>query len=187
MIAGPSGAGKGSIASALLQRVDNLWLSRSWTTRPRRQGEPADAYHFVDRQTFEAKVAEDGFLEWNNVFDELYGTPRPEPPAGHDVLLEIDVQGARDVKARSPGAIVLLVVPPSRAVQEERLRRRGDPPPTIARRLARADEEEAAGRALADHVIVNDELERAVAEVVAIVESHRRSARGEHPPALGDT
>jgi guanylate kinase len=154
-----------------VKRVDNLWLSRSWTTRARRLGEPEGAYHFVDRATFEAKVAEDGFLEWNTVFDHLYGTPVPEP--GRDVLLEIDVQGARDVRERYPDAVVVLVLPPSRAVQERRLRGRGDDEATIAGRLAKADEEERIGRALADHVVVNDDLGRAIDEVVGIVELHR--------------
>jgi guanylate kinase len=155
--------------------VENLWLSRSWTTRSRRQGERPDAYHFVDTATFEKKADEGGFLEWNRVFDHLYGTPVPEPTPGHDVLLEIDVQGARDVKRRRPDAIVILVLPPSRQVQEARLRGRGDPDEIIARRLARADEEEARGRELADHIVVNDHLERAVAEVVGILESYRRA------------
>ena len=173
MIAGPSGAGKGSIAGALVKRVDKLWLSRSWTTRPRRDGEPHDAYRFVDRATFEARAASGGFLEWNSVFEHLYGTPVPDPPPGYDVLLEIDVQGARDVKASRPDAVVLLVLPPSRAVQADRLRRRGDREESIASRLAKADDEEAAGRALADHVIVNDDLERAIDEAVGILEAHR--------------
>lgn len=156
-----------------MKRVDKLWLSRSWTTRPRRAREPHDAYHFVDRQTFEARAAAGGFLEWNSVFDHLYGTPVPEPPVGYDVLLEIDVQGARDVKAVLPDAVVLLVLPPSRAVQEERLRRRGDREESIVRRLAKADDEEAVGRALADHVIVNEDLEQAISEAVGILDRHR--------------
>ena len=156
-----------------MKRVENLWLSRSWTTRPRREGEPPEAYHFVDRPSFEAHAAVDGFLEWNSVFDHLYGTPVPEPPAGHDVLLEIDVQGARDVKERQPDAIVVLVLPPSRQAQEERLRRRGDRDESIARRLAQAADEEEAGRALADHIVVNDDLGRAIDEAVGIVEVHR--------------
>ncbi|MCA1672270.1 MAG: guanylate kinase, partial [Actinobacteria bacterium] len=123
---------------------------------------------------FEAKAAEGGFLEWNSVFDHLYGTPVPETPSGHDVLLEIDVQGARDVKERWPDAVVILVMPPSRAAQEARLRRRGDPEEVIAHRLAKADAEEASGRALADHIVVNEDLGRAVDEVLGIVESHRR-------------
>ena len=89
------------------------------------------------------------------------------------MLLEIDVQGARDVKERQPDAVVVLVLPPSREAQEERLRRRGDRPESIARRLAMAADEEDAGRALADHLVVNDDLDRAIDEAVGIVEAHR--------------
>ena len=173
MLAGPSGVGKGSIAAALCRQLPDLWLSRSWTTRPRRQGEAADAYVFVDRETFEARLAEDGFLEWAEVFGHRYGTPWPDPPEGHDVLLEIDVQGATQVKARHPDALVVFVEAPSRQAQEERLRRRGDGDDVIARRLAAAPEEERVGRELADHVVVNDDLDRAIAEVAAILESRR--------------
>lgn len=121
-----------------------------------------------------------GFLEWATVFDHRYGTPVPEPPPGHDVLLEIDVQGARQVKEQFPAAVVVFVVPPSREVQEARLRSRGDAPEVVARRLARAEAEEATGRALADHVVVNDDLSRAVADVAGIVASVRAGrARGE--------
>lgn len=150
-------------------------MSRSWTTRPPRPGEDHDAYHFVDRATFDAHAAADGFLEWAEVFGERYGTPVPQPPPGRDVLLEIDVQGAAQVKGRHPGATVIFVEPPSRAVQESRLRGRGDPPDKIAARIAQADAEEAAGRALADHVVVNDVLSRSVAEVAGIVEAVRES------------
>jgi guanylate kinase len=174
VLAGPSGVGKGSIASALRQRVPNLWLSRSWTTRPRREGEAADAYVFVDRAAFDAHLAGDGFLEWAEVFDHRYGTPSPEPPPGHDVLLEIDVQGAAQVKDRYPEAVVVFVEAPSRQAQEDRLRKRGDREGVIARRLAVAPREEEAGRALADYVVVNDDLGRAVEELAAIVESRRK-------------
>ena len=155
--------------------MDNLWLSRSWTTRRPRRGEAADAYTFVDRAAFEEHVAAGGFLEWSAHFDNLYGTPIPVPPAGSDVLLEIDVNGARQVKSQRPDAIVLLVLPPSRQAQEDRLRKRGDAESTIASRLARADEEERVGRELADHIVVNDDLGRAIDEVVGIVESVRRT------------
>ncbi len=97
----------------------------------------------------------------------------PDAPPGHDVLLEIDVQGATQVRQRRPDAVVILVVAPSRRVQEERLRRRGDDEATIARRLAEAEREEVMGRRLADHVVVNDDLGRATEEVAAIVEAHR--------------
>lgn len=153
-----------------------LWLSRSWTTRSPRAGEAPDAYRFVDRATFDAHAAAGGFLEWATVFDHRYGTPRPDPPPGCDVLLEIDVQGARQVKAQYPEAVVVFVVPPSRETQEARLVRRGDPPEVVARRLAEAEAEEEAGRAVADHVVVNDDLGRAVAEVAGIVESARPPA-----------
>jgi guanylate kinase len=175
VISGPSGAGKGSIASGVVERVENLWLSRSWTTRSPRQGEPPDAYTFVDRATFEDHVAAGGFLEWSAHFDNLYGTPIPVPPEGHDVLLEIDVNGARQVRAKRPDAVLLLILAPSRQAQEDRLRGRGDTESTIASRLARADEEERVGRELADHVVINDDLGRAIDEVVGILESARRS------------
>ena len=92
------------------------------------------------------------------MFGHRYGTPWPEPPAGHDVLLEIDVQGAAQVKARHPEAVVVFIEAPSREAQEDRLRGRGDREELIARRLAAAPEEERVGRALADHIVVNDDL-----------------------------
>jgi guanylate kinase len=174
VLAGPSGVGKGSIAAALRRLVPNLWLSRSWTTRPRRDGEAADAYVFVDQAAFDAHLADGGFLEWAEVFGHRYGTPWPDPPPGHDVLLEIDVQGAAQVKERHPDAVVVFLEAPSRQAQEERLRGRGDGEEVIARRLAAAPQEEAAGRALADHIVVNDDLGRAVEEVAAILESRRQ-------------
>jgi guanylate kinase len=174
VIAGPSGVGKGSIASALCRRLPNLWLSRSWTTRPVRDGEPADAYVFVDREAFDARIEAGGFLEWAEVFGHRYGTPWPEPPEGHDVLLEIDVQGAGQVRVRHPQAVVVFIEAPSRAAQEARLRGRGDREELIARRLAAAPDEERVGRALADHVVVNDDLSRAIEEVAAILESRRQ-------------
>ena len=166
--------GKVSIASALRQRLPRLWLSRSWTTRPRRTGEPDDAYVFVDEPTFDAHLGAGGFLEWAQVFGHRYGTPWPEPPEDHDVLLEIDVQGAAQVRAKHPEAVVVFIEAPSRQAQEERLRRRGDREDVIARRLAAAPEEERTGRALADYVVVNDDLNRAVDEVAAILESRRQ-------------
>jgi guanylate kinase len=156
-----------------------LWLSRSWTTRPRRPGERHDAYRFVDRPTFEAAAAEGRFLEWAEVVPgQLSGTPRPDPPADADLLLEINVEGARQVKALYPDAIVVLVVAPSEEHQTERMRRRGDTPDQVARRVALGREEEALGRRLADHVVVNDDLDRAVAEVAGILARYRATPQG---------
>ncbi len=165
--------GKGTVASAVVGRVPRLWLSRSWTTRPRRPSDAPDAYRFVDRATFEEHAEGGGFVEWAEVFGNLYGTPVPDPPPEHDVLLEIDVQGAEQVRTRIPDAVVILLLAPSRAAQEARLRGRGEDDDTVSRRLAEAEREEAKGRELADHVVVNDELNRATAEVAAIVEAHR--------------
>lgn len=154
--------------------MPDLWLSRSWTTRPRREGEPADAYVYVDRHAFDAHIEAGGFLEWADVFGHRYGTPWPDPPTGSDVLLEIDVQGATQVKARHPESVVVFVEAPSRQAQEARLRGRGDREDVITRRLAAAPEEERVGRELADHVVVNDDLSRAIEEVAAILESRRQ-------------
>jgi guanylate kinase len=173
VLSGPSGAGKGTIVDRICEDDPQLWLSRSWTTRARRPSESPYAYRFVDRETFIAHRADDGFLEWAEVFDNLYGTPVPTPPTGSDVMLEIDVQGAVQVRKRYPDAVLIFVEPPSRADQEARLRARGESEATIARRLAKADAEEAIGHQIADHVVINDDLERAIAEVAGIVQRSR--------------
>jgi guanylate kinase len=173
IVAGPGGAGKGALIAGLLRRDPRLWLSRSWTTRSRRPDDAPDAYTYVDRPAFEARIEQGGFLEWEEFLGELYGTPSLAAPAGRDVLLEIELDGARQVREQHPGAVMLFVVPPSREVQEERLRGRGDPPERVRERVRMAEELDATGRALADHVVVNDDLGRAVEEVAAILESHR--------------
>lgn len=152
-----------------------LWLSRSWTTRPRRDGEPEDAYVFVDRPTFEKAAADDHFLEFaGRTLGHLYGTPRPNPPPGRDLVLEIDVQGAEEVRREHPDALVVLVVPPTRTEQERRLRARGDDEASIERRLASSEDEEVRARALADLVVVNDEVPRAADEIAAFLAARRQ-------------
>ncbi len=175
VVAGPGGVGKGTVVSRLLELDPQLWLSRSWTTRPRRPGEPPDAYVFVDRESFLHHRDADGFLEWTEFpgNGHLYGTPRVEPPEGRDVVLEIELDGARQVRAAYPDAVVVLVVAPSTEEQESRLRARGDDEASVARRVAVGREEEAAGRGLADHVVVNDDVERAARELAGIVTEHR--------------
>ncbi|MBW3573240.1 MAG: guanylate kinase [Actinobacteria bacterium] len=173
VISGPGGVGKGTVVRHLLERDPTLWLSRSWTTRPRRPGEAPDAYTFVDRQRFEAEVERQGFLEWAEFLGNLYGTPVSEPPPGHDTLLEIDVQGARQVHARHPDALLIFLVPPSPAEQERRLRERGDPDDVVRRRLARAEQEAAAAAELGAVEVVNDDLETTLDAVAGLIASAR--------------
>jgi guanylate kinase len=165
------------VAERLVAREPELWLSRSWTTRARRPGEPENAYVFVDEDTFRRRVAAGGFLEWAEFLGHLYGTPTPEPPPGCDVLLEIEVQGARQVLDVTPEAVVVLLLPPSIEVQADRLRARGDPDEQVARRLEAGRREVEAARRLAAHVVVNDDVDRATAEVAGIVEAARSARR----------
>lgn len=180
VISGPGGVGKGTIVGELVRRDSGLWLSRSWTTREQRPGEPAGAYHFTDRETFEARIGADGFLEWTEFLGNYYGTPVPEPMGDLDLVLEIEVHGASQVKTANDDALLIFVLPPSRDEQERRLRRRGDPEHKVAERLRKAEEEEPVGKSMADYVVINDELDRTVEEMLEIIErerSHRRAAR----------
>lgn len=173
IVSGPGGVGKGTIVSALVERDPSLWLSRSWTTRARREGESADAYVFTTRADFERHRDSGGFLEFTDFLGNYYGTPLPEPPPGRDVVLEIELQGAKQVRARNPDALLIFVLPPSREEQQMRLTGRGDAPDKVLERLRKAEEEEPEGRDLADHVVVNDDLERTIAEMAGIIEAAR--------------
>ena len=176
VVSGPGGVGKGTVVARLVERDPGLWLSRSWTTREPRPGESPDAYTFVDRPTFEAKIADGGFLEHAEFLGNLYGTPWPDADDDRDVVLEIDVQGAGQVLDRAPDALFILLEPPSPEVQAERLRGRGDPPEQAERRIAVAQAELAEGRRLGAIRIVNDDLERTVAEVKRLI-AEARAAR----------
>lgn len=114
-----------------------------------------------------------GFLEHAEVMGELYGTPVPDPPPGKDVVLEIDVQGLEQVRAIAPDTVAVLLLPPSRDAQADRLRQRGDSEAHVQRRLAMSEHEEARARAIADAVVVNDDLDRAVEEVAGILARYR--------------
>jgi guanylate kinase len=174
IISGPGGVGKGTVVKRLLQKLPGLTLSRSWTTRDRRPGEDEHAYVFVDRARFLAHRDAGGFLEWNELptNGQLYGTPMP-PSGDGDLLLEIELNGARQVKERHPDAVLIFVLPPSEAELEARLRGRGDDAESVERRLRLGADEIRTGPALADHVVVNDDVDRAATEVADIIGGRR--------------
>ena len=183
VVSAPSGTGKTTVVERLVQVVPDLGLSRSYTSRTMRHGE-ADGvdYNFITRARFEEMVSQDAFLEWADVFGNLYGTcaadAERELAQGRDVVLVIDVQGARQVRARSADRTIgVFVLPPSFEVLEQRLRGRSkDPEQAIRRRLATAREEIAAVSEY-DYVVVNDALEACVERIKAIVLAERARPR----------
>jgi guanylate kinase len=177
VIAGPSGVGKGSVVKRLLSgRQGGLMLSVSATTRPPRASEvEARDYYFLESRAFQRLIDDDGLLEWAEVFGNLYGTPREfveqQRAGGRDVILEIDVQGARQIRQRVPDAVLILLEPPSLDELARRLRGRGtESEEKIARRLSEASKE-LAQRSLFDHVVENDDIQRASSQVADIIES----------------
>lgn len=178
VVSAPSGAGKTSLVRALLEIDAGLQLSVSYTTRESRPGEiDGEHYHFVDIGTFDAMVANGAFVEYARVFDNAYGTAesalRRVIGRGDDLLLEIDWQGARQVRERIPEAVSIFVMPPSLAALEERLRGRGqDSDVVIAGRMARA-RDELSHYSEYDYLIVNDRFDAALAQLQAIVIAER--------------
>ena len=177
VVSGPGGVGKGTIVDALVARDPRLWLSRSWTTRDQRPGESPDAYVFVTHDEFQRRIDAGGFLEYTTFLDNLYGTPIPEPQEGRDLVLEIEVDGAQQVKQLQDDAILIFVLPPTRTEQERRLRERGDREDKVHARLHKAETEEPIGLKLADHVVVNDSLDDTIDELLRIINGARATTR----------
>jgi len=178
VVSAPSGTGKTTVVERLVQVVPNLSMSRSYTSRPARAGECDGVdYNFITRLRFEEMVRADAFLEWADVFGNLYGTgaadAERELATGRDLVLVIDVQGARQVRKRRHDTIAIFVLPPSFSALERRLRGRSkDPEEAIRRRLVTARAEVDAVKEY-DYVVVNDELETCVDRLRAIVLAER--------------
>jgi guanylate kinase len=182
IVSAPSGTGKTTLVERLVPGVPGLRLSRSYTSRAPRAGE-ADGvdYNFIERAAFEAMAAAGGFLEWADVFGNLYGTGADETrsalDSGQDLVLVIDVQGARQVRATGFEHVGIFVLPPSFEVLESRLRRRSkDSETAIARRLEVAQQEVEAVHEY-DYVVINDEVDTAVERLRAIVLAERSRLR----------
>ncbi len=182
VVSAPSGTGKTTVVERLVQVVPDLALSRSYTSRALRQGETDGIdYNFITRTRFEAMIAENAFLEWADVFGNLYGTcaddAERELGAGRDLVLVIDVQGARQVRTRCKDTVGVFVLPPSFDVLEQRLRGRSkDSEEAMQRRLQTARDEVAAFVEY-EYVVVNDELDACVERLRSIVLAERTRLR----------
>ena len=188
VLAAPSGAGKTSLVKALLERMPRLRMSVSHTTRPRRPTEEhGREYYFIGVPEFERLVAGGEFLEHARVFDNFYGTARAPVETrlaqGGDIVLEIDWQGARQVRSAMPDCVTIFILPPSREALEKRLQSRAtDSPQVIARRLRDAVSDMSHWREF-DYVVVNDDFDRAVTDLMTIVAEH---GAGESGPGARD-
>lgn len=186
VVSAPSGTGKTTVVEELVKVVPSLELSRSYTSRPKRSNETDGVdYNFVSRADFEQRIFRGEFLEHADVFGNYYGTCRVETEArlvsGRDLMLVIDVQGARQVRTQLPSTVGIFVMPPSFQILERRLRQRSqDSDAAMARRLATAKSEVSAWEEY-DYVVINDELGRCVNEMAGVVlaeraRRHRRDA-----------
>lgn len=180
VISGFSGAGKGTLMKRLLQTYDNYALSISMTTRSPREGERDGVeYFFVSKREFEERIKEDGLIEYASYCDNYYGTPKDyveeQLDAGKDVILEIEIQGALQVKKKFPESLLMFVTPPNAKELERRLVGRGtESAEVIRKRLVRASEE-SEGIEAYDYIVVNDNLDVCVEEIHRLVDASRRA------------
>jgi len=180
VISGPGGVGKGTVVDILVAQHPELRLSRSWTTRRQRPGEADDAYTFVDEETFLANLDAGGFLEWNHFLGiAYYGSPVPEERSAHDLILEIDVNGARQVVERGIESLYVFIDTPSLEDQRNRLIGRGDSAEEVDRRMAAGQLERDKAASLPYTHVVNDDVNRAAAEVATLISSFGVSGVGE--------
>lgn len=189
IVSGPSGSGKSTLVRKVLGSVPGLLFSVSYTTRgPRGAEREGEQYHYVSREDFQERIRSGEFLEWAEVFGQYYGTHRSylerAAAEGCDLVLDIDVQGARQLKGNVPNAVSVFVLVPSREELERRLRRRSeDAEEAIRRRLGEAAREMAAYTAY-DYLLVNNEVEAATRHLAAIIEAERLKRNRMEPVAL---
>ena len=178
IISAPSGAGKSTLCRAVLNRFSDLVYSVSYTTRSLRGGEQNGVdYHFISKDEFEKGISQGRWAEWAEVHDHYYGTCADfldgELNAGRDILLDIDIQGAGQILQRYPDSVTIFIMPPSLKALKARLQSRGtDSPEVIAVRLKNA-QDEIAQKDVYRHIIINDRLTDAIAELIAIFERYR--------------
>jgi len=177
VISGPGGVGKSTVVNRLVEKYPELWLSRSWTTREQRPGEDDDAYVFVSKEEFETHIKNDGFLEYTTFLDYYYGTPHPPLVNDNDIVLEIEVHGARQVISKNIDAVLIFLEAPSKEEQKKRLHVRGDSQQKIQDRLEKSAEEADAGRELGAHLLVNDDIEVTVEKIWEIIEDARSKSK----------
>ena len=178
IVSAPSGSGKSTLVTRLLNTVPGLMFSVSYTTRPLRGHEKdGESYHFVTRGEFEAMVAREEFLEWAQVFGNYYGTHRGILEAareqGRDLVLDIDVQGARQLKSQIPEAVTVFILAPSRQTLEERLRARDEDKEEVIQRRLRDAAEEIRNYEAYDYVLINRDLDCSDAVMRSIVSAER--------------
>lgn len=178
IVSAPSGSGKSTLVKRILAEDPRLRFSISYTTRGKRGAEKeGENYRYVSREDFEGRIARDEFLEWAEVFGNYYGTHRScldeAEAAGADLILDIDVQGARQLKERIPNAVSIFVLAPSREILEQRLRSRSEDSEAVIQRRLREAAEEIRNYYRYDYVLVNREVEESVARLRAIVEAER--------------
>lgn len=183
VISGPSGAGKGTLLSKVIERIPDAWVSVSATTRNPRPGEEEGVhYYFLDKDHFLELVNHDGFLEWAKVHDNYYGTLKESVlehmKAGEQVILEIDVQGALQVRNVIPEAHLVFIEPPSLKELERRLRSRGTESDDVISSRMKTAEVELAQKMEYDIQVVNDDLEQAVNELTAVINSFANDTKG---------
>jgi guanylate kinase len=178
IVSAPSGSGKSTLVEKLMRRVPNLRFSVSYTTRqPRGKEQNGRDYFFIPREEFERRIAQSEFLEWAEVFGNYYGTHQSEldraSAEGVDLVLDIDVQGARQLKKKIPAAVTIFILAPSRQILEQRLRARSQDSEAVIERRLREAAEEIRNYSQYDYVLVNREVDASVDTLVSIVKATR--------------